>query len=174
MHLAHRISVDLDFLTPQGFLADDIRPRLSSAGTFSPITVRDDSIVCRIDRVQWSLFRYEYPLVEKIQTYSGIQVASVRDIAAMNVVAIGDRGSRKDFYDLYAILAQTSLDIEQILKDVVAKYSLSHDSLYHYIRAFTYFEDARKAPDIKPLLRMTVQWDEIEDFFRKLAKQLIP
>jgi hypothetical protein len=59
LHLSHRISVDLDFFVPQAFLAGDLRPRLIDAGKFTPITVRDDSIVCRIDTVQWSLFKYE-------------------------------------------------------------------------------------------------------------------
>ena len=33
------------------------------AGQFTPITVRNDSIVCRVDTVQWSLFKYEYPVL---------------------------------------------------------------------------------------------------------------
>jgi hypothetical protein len=174
MHLSHRVSIDLDFFTPVGFLAEEFRSELSRAGSFTPITVRNDTVVCRIDQVQWSLFKYEYPLVDAPQEYSGIQVASLRDIAAMKVVAIGDRGSRKDFYDLYAILNRTDLGMAQILKDVGTKYSIPEDNLYHYIRAFTYFEDAMKSPDIQSLLRMSIQWPEVEDFFRKMAKRLIP
>jgi hypothetical protein len=174
MHLSHRVSIDLDFFTPVSFLAEELRSELSKAGSFTPITLRDDTVVCSIDQVQWSLFKYQYPLIEVSQEYSGIQVASLRDIAAMKVVAIGDRGSRKDFYDLYAILNRTDLKIDQIFQDVVAKYSLSEDHLYHYVRAFTYFEDAVKSPDIQPMLRVSIQWTEVEDFFRNLARGLIP
>lgn len=174
MHLSHRVSIDLDFFTPAGFIAEELRSELSKASSFSPITLRNDTVVCRIGQVQWSLFKYEYPLVDILQEYSGIQVASIRDVAAMKVVAIGDRGSRKDFYDLYAILSRKVLHIDQILKDVIAKYSLPEDNLYHYLRAFTYFEDAIRSPDIQPMLRMNIQWAEVEDFFRNLAKSLIP
>ncbi len=173
MHLSHRISIDLDFFTPTSFLAEELRPTLSKSGLFVPITVRDNSIVCRIDEVQWSLFQYSYPLVDALEHYSGIHVASVRDIAAMKIVAIGDRGSRKDFYDMHAILNHTPVNMDQVFQDVTAKYSLSKDNLYHYIRAFTYFEDARKSPDIQPLLRIKISWPEVEDFFRNLAKRLI-
>lgn len=173
LYFAHRVSVDLDFFVPQSFLAEDLRPRLIEAGHFSPITVRDDSIVCRVDAVQWSLFRYEYPLLEIPERYDGIRIASVRDIAAMKVVAIGDRGSRKDFYDLYTLLHVGGLDIRKIFDDVTLKFQLPQDNVYHYIRALTYFDDAVRTPDIQEMLRIDVRWPDVEIFFRNLAKSLI-
>ena len=173
LHLAHRVSVHLDFFAPQSFLAQDIRPRLVEAGHFEPITVRDDSVVCSIDAVQWSLFRYEYPLMESPETYAGIRIASVRDIAAMKVVAIGDRGSRKDFYDLYTILRFGGGDIRKILEDAVSKFRLPQDNLYHYVRALTYFDDAIRTPDIQVMLRIDIRWPDVELFFRNLAKTLV-
>lgn len=173
LYFAHRVSVDLDFFVSQSFLAEDLRPRLAKAGRFSPITVRNDSIVCRVDAVQWSLFKYEYPLLEIPKRYRRIRIASVRDIAAMKVVAIGDRGSRKDFYDLYTILHAGGLDIQGIFDDVVSKFQLPRDNLYHYIRALTYFDDAVREPDIQELLRIDVRWQDIEVYFRSLAKKLV-
>ena len=173
LYFAHRISVDLDFFVPQSFLAENLRAKLAKAGQFSPITVRDDSIVCTVDAVQWSLFRYEYPLLESPERYEGIRIASVRDIAAMKVIAIGDRGSRKDFYDLYSILHLGGLDIRRVLEDVVSKFRLRQDNVYHYIRALTYFDDAVSTPDIQQMLRIDVRWDDVEVFFRNLAKTLV-
>ena len=103
-----------------------------------------------------------------------VSIASLRDIAAMKVAAVGDRGARKDFYDLYAILNCTSIKVDNILKDMCKKFSIPKDSLYHYIRALTFFEDCRKEPDIRPLVKMDVQWEEIELYFTKLAPTLIP
>jgi hypothetical protein len=165
--------VDLDFFVPKGFLARDLRPRLMNAGRFAPITVQDDSIVCRIDDVQWSLFRYDYELLDPPEVHDGIRIASLRDIAAMKVVAIGDRGSRKDFYDLFALLRGGRLSIQTILEDVRTKYRLPEDNLYHYIRALTFFDDAVKAPDLQDTLRIDVRWADVERFFRQLAKTLI-
>jgi hypothetical protein len=165
--------VDLDFFVPQSFRAEDLRPRLAKAGHFSPITVRNDSIVCRVDTVQWNLFKYEYPLFERPKRYQRVRIASVRDIAAMKVVAIGDRGSRKDFYDLYTILQAGGLNIQGIFGDVVTKFQLPRDNLYHYIQALTYFEDAVKEPDIEELLRIDVRWPDVELYFRGLAKMLV-
>lgn len=174
LHLAHRVSVDLDFFVPQRFLAEDLRPLLLQTGKFSPITVRDDSIVCRIDTVQWSLFKYEYPLLESTEQCEGVRIAALRDIAAMKVVAIGDRGSRKDFYDLYTILRFGGLHITGILEDVVSKFRLPQDNLYHYVRALSYFDDAIRTPDIQDTMRIDIRWPEVEAFFRSLSKTLIP
>jgi hypothetical protein len=91
----------------------------------------------------------------------------------MKVVAIGDRGSRKDFYDLFALLRGGRLSIQTILEDVRTKYRLPEDNLYHYIRALTFFDDAVKAPDLQDTLRIDVRWADVERFFRQLAKTLI-
>lgn len=108
-----------------------------------------------------------------LSLYFAHRIASVRDIAAMKVVAIGDRGSRKDFYDLYTILHAGGLNIQRIFDDVVSKFQLPRDNLYHYIRALTYFDDAVKEPDIQELLRIDVPWPDVELYFRSLAKKLV-
>jgi hypothetical protein len=165
--------VDLDFFVPQGFLAEDVRRKLIAAGRFEPIAIRDDSVVCLVDDVKWSLFRYEYPLLTPTDNYAGIPIASIRDIAAMKLAAIGDRGSRKDFYDMYAILQMAQFDIRSVVEDMVLKYQLSDDAGYHFIKALAYFDDAVKAPDIQETLRFNVRWSDVETFFIRTARGLI-
>lgn len=133
LFLGHRISIDLDFFTPNDFLATPLSEALNQIGPYVPIDVKDNSLVCKVKEVQFSLFKYCYPLVSPFESYSNVHIASLRDIAAMKIVAIGDRGARKDFYDLYAILNYASIKIENILKDVCTKFSIPNDSLYHYI-----------------------------------------
>lgn len=174
LFLGHRVSVDLDFFTPNDFLAGPFIEVLSQLGIFVPIDIKDNSIVCQIDNVQFSLFKYRYPLLVPLEFYSGVYIASLRDIAAMKISAIGDRGARKYFYDLYAILNHTTLKAEKILEDVSKKYSIPNDSLYHYIRSLAFFEDSRKEPDIQSFIKMDIQWPEVELFFSKLIKTLIP
>lgn len=173
LFLGHRVSIDLDFFTPNDFLATPLSQDLNQLGPYVPIDVKNNSLVCKVKEVQFSLFKYGYPLLCPLEYYSNISIASLRDIAAMKIGAIGDRGARKDFYDLYAILNYTSIKIEDILKDVCAKFSIPEDSLYHYIKALIFFEESRKEPDIKPLIKMNVQWEDIESFFCKLAPTLI-
>lgn len=174
LFLGHRISIDLDFFTPNNFLAGPLTEALGQLGPFVPIDVKNNSLVCKINEVQFSLFKYGYPLLDPTESYSGVSIASLRDIAAMKITALGDRGARKDFYDLYAILNYTSTKIDKILEDVSIKYSIPTDSLYHYIKALVFFDDSRKEPDIQSLVTMDAQWKDIELFFTKLATTLIP
>lgn len=174
LFLGHRISVDLDFFTPHDFRAAQLTESLSQLGTFVPIDIKDNSIICQIDNVQLSLFKYGYPLLDSLDFYCKVPIASIRDIAAMKIIAIGDRGSRKDFYDLYTILKFSPLKIEGILDDVCTKFSITKDSLYHYIRAIGFFEDSRKEPDIQSLVTIDANWPDIESFFLSLVKRLIP
>jgi hypothetical protein len=66
------------------------------------------------------------------------------------------------------------VDIRKTLEDVVSKFQLPQDNLYHYVRALTYFDDAIRTPDIRDMLRIDVQWSDVEVFFRNLAKTLVP
>lgn len=118
----HRISVDLDFFTPNDFLATPLSEDLSRLGPYVPIDVKNNSLICKVKDVQFSLFNYGYPLLGPFEFFSNVSIASLRDIGAMKVVAIGDRGARKDFYDLYAILNDTSIKVEDILKDVCTNF----------------------------------------------------
>lgn len=62
------------------------------------IDVKNNSVVCKVKEVQFSLFNYRYPLLCPLENYCNVSIASLRDIAAMKICAIGDRGARKDFY----------------------------------------------------------------------------
>ena len=174
LYLGHRISVDLDFFTAESFLADALTKQLADLGPFVPLNARDNSFVCRVGEVQFSLFRYPYPLLDSLNFYSDVAVASLRDIAAMKIVAISQRGSRKDFYDLYAILDRASHNINSVIQDASTKYQLPQDSSYHFIRSLAFFEDARKEPEIQTHVKMDVDWQGIETFFSELVRKLIP
>ena len=124
--------------------------------------------------MQLSVFKYSYPLLERPIEFEGMAIVALRDIAAMKVVAIGHRGTRKDFYDLYALLNLASLKMSDILQDVLQKYALSRDGLYHYIRSLGFFEDAEKEPDIQSQEKMEILWPQIETYFSALVRTLIP
>jgi len=56
---------------------------------------------------------------ETHEDFQGIRLATIRDIAAMKVNAITNRGTRKDFVDLVFLLEQYS--INEILEWYVKK-----------------------------------------------------
>ena len=89
-------------------------------------------------------------------------LAAVPDIAAMKVVAISQRGTKKDFFDLYKIM-QTS-GPEQVKGWFLDKYGERKINCYHILRSLFFFEDAE--PDPEPISLDGTTWVQVQSFFR--------
>ena len=98
---------------------------------------------------------------------SGLKLASLADIAAMKAMAIGGRGARKDFYDLYCILSDTGMTAEQLAHNLYRKYGTDHDFSYVGM-GMNYFDDAEC--EILSEVYRTADWNEIKTFFRQFQK----
>jgi hypothetical protein len=84
----------------------------------------------------------------------------VRDLAAMKLLAVAQRGSRKDFVDVYELL-QGGVLLRGMLEDFREKFKTDSISA---LRGLTYFDDAETEPSpemLKPLdwreLRVTLE-----------------
>ena len=69
-----------------------------------------------------------------------IYVARAEDIAAMKIIAIYQRGTYRDFVDIYYLLKQYNL--ADILKWTLEKYP--QFNIYEGLRSLIYFEDAEE------------------------------
>jgi len=140
--LGHRRSMDLDFYTQKKFnykkLREDLERNFKEA-IF--IQGSEGTLIEKIDGVAASFFRYPYPLIFPMGKLNNFPlIASVKDIAAMKLIAIADRGIKRDFYDIYFLLKEFSL--EEIFKWLKEKYP--QFNIYSAVRGLTYFEDAEK------------------------------
>jgi predicted nucleotidyltransferase component of viral defense system len=170
LHLGHRISVDLDFFTPRSFDAAKLVEQLSSAGDFVQDQRKKDTLLGTFDQVKISFFRYTYPLIEKNAVTLDTKIASVADIGAMKLDAIGTRGRKRDFIDLYFI-CRAGHSPEQVLEWYQRKFKGYQVNLTHYIKALTYFEEAEADP--MPRMLKRVSWDRVKRFFEKEAPPLL-
>ena len=89
-------------------------------------------------------------------------VADPRDIACMKVEAIANRGSRRDFVDLYVAASQYGL--AEILDWFGKKYAAVSFSRTHVLKALTYFTDAEEEPP--PHLLLPLDWSTVTWYFR--------
>ena len=48
-------------------------------------------------------------------------MASILDIAVMKIVAIGGRGAKKDFFDLYNIINKCKISIKELADGLIKK-----------------------------------------------------
>jgi hypothetical protein len=171
LHLGHRESVDLDFFRDGAFAADGLGLPLAEAAACRWDQYERNSLVGTADGIKVSFFHYPFPLLEPAQTFSGLAVASALDVACMKLVAIGQRGLRRDFIDLRCLLDLLRLDVWTLWQHTQRKFSLRDDSVYWLARGLAYFEDAET--EAEPKLRRALPWNEVRTYFQRQSKALL-
>ena len=170
LHLGHRISEDLDFFTQAELDEKILLNELKRLPEFVEEGTAWRTVWGKVGKTKFSLFYYEYPLIKKTINFEGIQILAKEDIAAMKIHAIEDRGTKRDFFDLFFLSKEFSL--EQMLKFYDQKYHKLSENYYHITRSLGYFIDAEM--DTDPKMFIKTSWQEIREFFKsqsiKLAK----
>ncbi len=172
LHLGHRISYDLDFFTHKDFSVDAAIAEIRKTGLPFRITSEGDGTLnAEVDGIKISLLRFDHPFLEKPLVLDGIPVAGVLDISAMKVIAISQRGLKRDFVDLYFILREKSF--HGIAEHMVKRFSPERVAPVHIGKSLVYFVDADGNPEPAYLKGKAVKWDEVKKFFRQHVKQFV-
>lgn len=170
LQLGHRVSVDLDFFAEGPFDGHALRAALSGLGMLEVQAQDGDTLHVRLDGLRLSYLRSEVPFLYPPIEYRGLRVADTRDIAAMKIVAIGGRGSRKDFVDLHAYLAAGG-DFRGLLQILRRRYANTTFNEVHLLRSLVFFDDAEREP--MPRMLQPAGWTTIrsrlEDEVRRWA-----
>lgn len=107
------------------------------------------------------------PLLKPLKNFELIPLASLEDILSMKVNALIQRGSRKDFIDIYFIIKYLDLKSENVISFFIQKYG-KYEEL-EIKKGLTYFEDVEKEPEF-PMIKK-VYWDEVKSFsIKEFAK----
>jgi hypothetical protein len=161
IHLGHRISVDLDWFTPQSFedsllLAQDLR---NSGLDLEIEQVSPGTLHGRIQNVRVTFLQYKYPMLQSLQHWKDMDcnLAALEDLACMKLSAIAQRGARKDFCDLYA-LGKTSFSLQEMLSYYQNKFGIRDIGSVLY--GLVYFDDAEN--ERMPRMLWNVTWRDIK------------
>ncbi len=171
LQLGHRKSADLDFFSETDEVHERTRQQIIHAvekRNGQVIENVDGNLVLLLDDVHVGFFSYGYKLLVPFLKLENVNVASLLDIGLMKLDAVIGRGSRKDFYDLYVIAKQIS--IEDLLIAGERKYPTSRDFALMAVESFMLFDNAER--DIQPELLIDVAWDEVKIFFIEQGKSL--
>ena len=170
LHLGHRVSLDLDFFSLRQYSMRELINHLQMLGHLTIESQSADTLVGELNSVKLSFFTYPYPLLAETVPCEGIQLASLLDIALMKIAAIGQRGTKRDFIDLY-FLYQQGFTVEGLLQQMPQKFpSITYPS-YHLLRALAYFDDAER--DDMPKMLTLIQWETVRNFFSAKANRLL-
>jgi len=172
LHIGHRISEDLDFFTAKAFKVESIISNLRKySDSFSIMSEGEDFITVILDGVKVSLFKYDYPFIDKISSYKGIRIASINDVASMKIIAINQRGTKRDFIDLFFILQETPF--HKIADNMISRFGIDRINPLHIGKSFVYFSDAESNPEPLYIKGKDVNWEKIKIFFRSHTKQFV-
>jgi predicted nucleotidyltransferase component of viral defense system len=163
----HRSSEDFDFFSTNYFQKDvNFYLRvLEKVGSLKIEMFKEDTLTFFFEGIKCSFFHYPYKLIKPLEMREGIAIASDEDIAAMKSVAIIQRGTKKDFYDLWFLMKKHNWSLNEVKEICKRKYNnLFPEASFE--RAVIYFGDAvlTEYPEIEN------SWEEIKNFFIKAVK----
>ena len=176
LQAGYRKSVDLDFFTRNNefnntelisnlFLCKDLEVDINKKGT----------VYAKMFNAKISFISYPFfiPKIEFIKI-GAIKILQLEDIAVMKIIAISQRGKKRDFFDLYWCIKNTE-SLETIIKKLPDQYPLIAHNYNHILKSLVYFEDAENDPDLS--VSINISWAEIKEFFKKeiisISKKII-
>ncbi len=162
LQLGHRISADLDFFSKTEFNVDSLINRIQPDKVYFS---EKDTLHCELDGIKITFLYYKQPLIYQCIKWNKINIADWKDIAAEKLKTISQRGSKKDFYDIYAIL-KLKITIEELCQIFKKRFSSSDINYYHIIRSIVFFEDAENEPMPTLLIKDdNWHWENVKRFF---------
>lgn len=169
LQLGHRRSVDFDWFL-EDRMPDPLRLAREVQETVPFVTTRIEprTLFGTVSGVRVSFFEFRYPLLDPAVPWPdyGCRLASLRDIACMKLSAIVQRGSKKDFVDLFA-LGREGFQLPDMLDWYRKKFGI--EDIGHVLYALAYFDDA----DMERMPRMLwkVEWKEVKEVIRAWTRQ---
>ena len=134
LRFGHRRSIDFDFFTPEPFDVESLADILSRVlSGFETTGMNKVGLNATIDGLKVDFVTYRYPLLAQPETQDGIRMFSLPDIVGMKLSAITNRGARKDFYDLHALIQHLGVDA---LIDIYRQKYPSHDPMMRCLFPF--------------------------------------
>ena len=168
LHLGHRVSVDLDIFGRWDY-EKDLGLALAKIGRVEKESGTQSGKMAffYVDDVKVDCVAYEdYAWIDAAVEESGVRLAGVRDIAAMKINAVTNRGTRKDFVDVARLLDDYSLD--EIFGWYQMKYPDANPALA--LRSLSYFADAETMP--MPRMMIPFDWEDAKERIRAAVRGL--
>lgn len=165
--LPYRPSRDVDFGVTNATDLDDLVRQLESRGRVELLERTADTAHLRFDGVDVSVF-----VLGLLAPFVEGQRLNVTGLLATKLHAILDRGTRRDFFDLYVTLQVNALGIAECLSAMrrVFRQELNDGLL---LRALTWFADADREAALPG--EGPGDWETVKDFFRtRVGHLLVP
>ena len=168
LQLGHRESEDLDFFIKTSFKPELLQQKLLQYGKLEDVMINEGTLNLFMSGVKLQFLHYPYDLLEALVPWNGIYLSSVIDIACTKLITISDRGSKRDYIDLYVILQQISL--QDLFGKLGEKYKNVDYNLPHILKSLVYFNDADQQP--MPKMHIDLTWEQVKNFMVEQVKEV--
>ncbi len=156
LQLGHRKSIDID-LFGRIENSENIVEKLKKIGDLKIISTSQTINIFFLDNIKVDIVNYYYEWLHNPIIYENIKIASIKDISAMKLSAITNRGSKKDFIDLFFLLKKFTL--KEMMKFYLKKYSEGNEFIV--LKSLGYFNDAEEEP--MPFMFEKIEWKDIKE-----------
>jgi hypothetical protein len=170
LHLGHRRSVDFDWFTQDPFPDPLVLAQLlRDAGIpFLTTSTERGTLHGTAAAVRVTFLEYRYPLLKPTVSWPdfGCPLAALEDIACMKLSAVAQRGTKKDFIDIYA-LGQSGLTLKAMLDCYQRKYGIK--DIAHVLYGLAYFDDAEREKALNLVWKL--EWQDVKTTIQTWLKE---
>ena len=166
VRLRHRESRDLDFFAHEtdidlDALAKELEELPESVVTHrSPATLKGLIGETKVELFVDADEERPQRALEPPELVAGLHLASLKDLAAMKLKVVGDRGEMRDYFDLKLIEEQGEITVEDGLAYFFERYGADPrgPALGHIVRALGYLDDVEEDPSLPITKRELASW----------------
>jgi len=140
LQLGHRESIDIDLFTRNDINKDEIHELLNSEfkGRYQIHNEKRIIFQIIIDNIKVDLVKNDYDFIEEVKHEDGIRYLGKKDISAMKLLAVAQRGDQaKDFVDVYYLLKE--IPLKEMFEYYKKKYTQTDVCMIK--RSLIYFDD---------------------------------
>ncbi len=172
LQIGHRLSADLDFFSERSFRTGMLFRELSGMNLAPSVSQEEEgSLTVLAKGTKLSFLYYPYPFAEPLASAGGVPVANVLDIASMKIMAIVQRGAKRDFVDLYFLLQD--VPFRKVAENLVRRFGMERINPIHIGKSLVFFNDAEGDPDPAYRIRRRPGWNAIKTFFARNVRQMV-
>jgi|SRR3989338_10361139 len=171
LQAGHRQSVDLDFFTQaKSFDIPEWERKLLATDNWETTHRAEGTLYGTFFGAKVSFI--VYPFFVPSQSYlrvGNLKIIKPEDIAAMKIIAISQRGKKRDFFDLYWHCHNRG-PLETVIDRAIKQYPYQQHNIGHIYNSLSYFADAEDDP--MPKIFFRANWKEIKQYFQKEMRRI--
>lgn len=176
LQCGNRKSLDLDFFTEdRSFKKGVLSEHFYGNKNWEIQFYEENTIYAKLFKAKVSFIAYPFFIPkQEPRIHGSIRVLHPIDIGVMKIIAISQRGRKRDFFDLYWCVNNVE-PLEQTIKRLKNQYPSVAHGYHHILKSLVYFEDAENDPE--PEIYFNANWKKVKNFFIKeipiIAKRII-